>query len=220
MGALLGIIGGTTGIPEDWHEYIGDRIIQICVNPHYRHSLPKTCSEFTDKILDMQPILLKENGVNVSYGENNEYNQEEAFEVLRGYSEEYFDHSRFSFDVSDFHNFSATVNFEKEPVVKEFETTNINIKLEYLGTTAEVLQCKVVLVLPEGWSADYRKNLHIVRQMDLYPSEELAAGLPKQNECTLTITANENIEALNKIYIIITEERFPTPFVIPITLLG
>ena len=34
-GSILGIIKGHSGIPLDWREYIGDRIIPICINASY-----------------------------------------------------------------------------------------------------------------------------------------------------------------------------------------
>lgn len=220
VGAVMGIIGGTEGIPADWHEYIGDRIIQICINNHYRRLVPKTCTEFTERIMELQPAVLKENGVNLTYADITSYDQEQAFGVLNGYSSAYLSRSRFSFDISDYRHFYATVEYEEMPLAKRDESLNVKVKFKYLGTDAEVLQCKIDLVLPDGWVADYRKNLYVVRNCDLYTTKEQNISGETQNEFCLNIIPGENISAQNKIYIMVTEERLAVPFVIPITLLG
>lgn len=220
VGAIMGIIGGTKGIPADWYEYIGDRIMQICINNHYRREIPKTCTEFTERILKIQPELLRENDVIVTYSDTSDYNAEEAVKICDGYAENYCNRSRFSFDICDYRNLKATVEYEKAPVIKSGEDFNVNIKFDYFGTDAEVLQCEIKTILPEGWTTDCRKNFYVVRDCDLYTTKEQNISGEKQRELSFTITANDNIQPQNKVYLLLTEERFTVPFVIPIMLIG
>ena len=220
VGAVMGIIGGINGIPADWREYIGDRILQVCINPHYNPLLPKTCEAFTDRIMKIQPVLLKENEVDVTYSDNNSYNQEVAFGVLNGYSKEYLNRSRFSFDISDSHNITATVEYETAPIAHAFKEFNIKINFKHLGISAEILQCEFDLILPEGWTADYRKSMYIVRVCDYYTTKVQNISGEKQNEYSLKIIPGENILPQNHIYMLVNCEIFTSPLVIPITLLG
>lgn len=59
VGATLGILYGNDGIPADWAEYIGDKIItgslsQGCVGDNF----PKTCTELSERTVAMAPSVL------------------------------------------------------------------------------------------------------------------------------------------------------------------
>ena len=59
LGALLGIINGYSGIPEKWLKPIGDEISTVCINKtEWFFSVPKTVSEFADRIIKLAPIIL------------------------------------------------------------------------------------------------------------------------------------------------------------------
>lgn len=64
VGATLGILYGTEGIPDDWKEYLGDKINTICINGLVVNRIPKTCTELTDRVLDMIPVMLAANREN------------------------------------------------------------------------------------------------------------------------------------------------------------
>ena len=222
VGAVLGIIGGTKSIPSDWSEYIGDRILQISVNALYNIGLPKTCTELTQRVIKLIPEIFKT--VDKEYiveftGEDN-YNRKEAFSVLEGYSENYFKRSRFSFDVSNHFNISATVEYEKAPVIREFENFKIKVTFKNTAYEGEILHCTAKMFLPDGWNAEYSRNVHIVRNLDLYTADGQNISGETQNEYHFVVTANENIMASNKVYIMLESPYLYSPFVIPVTLLG
>ena len=149
VGAVLGIVGGTAGIPKDWQEYIGDRIIQKCINGHFTNQIPKTCTAFTDKILDMIPRVLDANGVTFSYGDTSCYNRAEAFAILEGYSASFWNRSRFSFDINDFRRISATVEYEREPVIRPGESFPVKVTFRHMGLwSGEMIYCSADLSLP------------------------------------------------------------------------
>lgn len=221
LGAILGIVGGTAGIPADWREYIGDRIMQVCINGHFAPRIPKTCTAFTDKILAMIPRVLEVHNVDASYGEEPCYNREEAFAVLEGYSASFWSRSRFSFDISDYRRLSATVEYEREPVIRPGESFPLKVTLRHLViATGEIIHFSADLSLPQGWSADYRKNIYIGRNVDMFEAPAQNPNGIHQNEYTFTITAGEQVAAQNKLFLHFTTPMFAQPFTIPITLLG
>ena len=58
LGALLGIMKGMDGIPQDWRAYIGDGIKSICLtNGHGR--FPQDCTELTDCLMNLLPVTLR-----------------------------------------------------------------------------------------------------------------------------------------------------------------
>ena len=221
VGAILGIVGGTAGIPTDWQEYIGDRIIQKCINGHFLRTVPKTCTEFTQRILDMIPRLLEVDWVNVTYGPETVYNKEEAFATLEGYSASFWSRSPFSFDINDFRRISATVEYEREPVIHPGETFPIKITFRHKGLwSGEIIHCSADLSLPQGWTADYRKNTYIGRTVDLFEAPGQNPKGIRQNEFTFTVTAGDLVAAQNRIFLNLSCPMLAQPFTVPITLLG
>ena len=59
VGATLGILFGTSIIPEDWRAYIGDRIITVAVSAvSVGRTFPKTCTELSNRICALAPAVL------------------------------------------------------------------------------------------------------------------------------------------------------------------
>ena len=224
VGAILGIVGGTAGIPADWQAYIGDSIRQICINGHLNMLVPATCSDFTDRVMAQIPALLEANGVPFAFGDSLCYDQQEAFDHMKGYSAAYWSRSRFSFDINDFRRISATVEYERAPVARPGESFPIKITFRHAGSDwanfVELIQCNVDLHLPEGWTADYSRRFHIVREHDLFETPGQNAYGIRQNEYTFTVTPGDRVDAQNRLYMILSSPMYPQPFTIPFTLLG
>ncbi len=62
VGALLGIIKGTKGIPEDWAAYIGSRIITCSVNMGASSRIPYTIDDLVRRVAKMAEICCYYNG--------------------------------------------------------------------------------------------------------------------------------------------------------------
>lgn len=216
----MGLIGGTAAIPEDWREYIGDRIVQYCVGAHYDHWLPKTCTALTERVIKTIPKMLGHHGVEVEFTDGKpEIDRNEAIKVLDGYSAKYFDRSRLSFDITDFFDLRATVEYEKDPVIKAGEEFTVSIKFTQLIGDRTVFGF-MDIPLPEGWTAKYNKTITIVKEGDLFEVESQNLSGIKQNVVEITLVPGENIQPVNKLYIHIDRQTHAIPFVIPITLLG
>ena len=63
VGATLGILGGMKIIPEDWKEHLGDSIVTMSVDVGTLRTIPTTCSELTDRVVNMAPIVLAANDI-------------------------------------------------------------------------------------------------------------------------------------------------------------
>lgn len=218
VGAILGILGGTSAIPDDWKEYIGDKIVQICANGHYAWRLPKSCTELTERVIKLIPQVLKANDVEAQIGDfKTEYDKEKSFGVLKGYADEFFkNRSRFSFDISDYSKLSAKVNYKKAPVIKPNEEFEITVNFSQV-VHSEPVHAFINVLLPDGWSAQYKKNMHVLRKYDLYGD---ARDGEDCNTLKIKVTAGENIENINRLYICATCDGYVLPFIIPVVLLG
>ena len=71
VGALLGIMGGTAAIPEDWRAYIGDNIISIAINPALFYPFRVlTCTDLAKRVAAQMPLMLQENGYRLATDKN------------------------------------------------------------------------------------------------------------------------------------------------------
>lgn len=61
VGAIFGIMYGTKGIPEDWKNHIGDRIITCCINMGVCFRRIGSCSELTERVVRLAPVVIEEN---------------------------------------------------------------------------------------------------------------------------------------------------------------
>ena len=61
VGSIFGIMHGTKGIPEDWKNHIGDRIITCCINMGVCFRRIGTCSELTERVVRLAPVVIEEN---------------------------------------------------------------------------------------------------------------------------------------------------------------
>ncbi|MBE6589028.1 MAG: ADP-ribosylglycohydrolase family protein [Ruminococcaceae bacterium] len=51
VGATMGILYGTKGIPVDWSEHIGDEIVTLSIDKGTLWGVPKTCTELTERVV-------------------------------------------------------------------------------------------------------------------------------------------------------------------------
>ncbi len=58
VGALLGIMGGTASLPEDWRAHVGDDIVSIAINSglFYPYRV-RTCTELAKRVIRQMPAM-------------------------------------------------------------------------------------------------------------------------------------------------------------------
>ncbi|MBQ9735244.1 MAG: ADP-ribosylglycohydrolase family protein [Clostridia bacterium] len=60
VGATLGILYGTAGIPRDWAEYIGDEIVTVSLaKGDVGNWFPKSCTEMASRIAEVMPTVMR-----------------------------------------------------------------------------------------------------------------------------------------------------------------
>ena len=58
VGATMGILYGTAGIPKDWSEYIGDEIVTISLaKGNNAKNTPSTCTELTERVVKVAKVV-------------------------------------------------------------------------------------------------------------------------------------------------------------------
>lgn len=209
-GALLGLMNGIEYIPEDWKEYIGDRIVTMCINGSYIFRVPKTCSELTERIMNLMPSVMKTYDIDVEYtDEKTNIDEIKDIKILEGYAQTIFDRSPYSFEISNGLHTEALIEYDCEPVVKAGE--DFKVKVTLTNNRASAHHHRVDVFLPEGWTADYDRTCF---------SDQRTRITSKESKWEMTIHVGERVDSVNRIPIMISTSSHAVPVMIPIVLLG
>ncbi|HHY82594.1 MAG TPA: ADP-ribosylglycohydrolase family protein [Clostridiales bacterium] len=207
VGAVLGIMKGMKGIPEDWRSHIGDGIVTISLD-NSCWAVAKTCTELTERTFDMVPLVLKANKANVMLHDGDDVVSDE--DINKMYStdiaQKLYSTPGYSYSF-DFIYAGARVEFDGEPVIEP--SGSINVKVRFFNKMNDAKHLNIQLHLPEGWTASgWRRDVYLRHQ-------EPASAL-----WSATITANEHVEAVNRVIIEASVMGRPSVCLIPITILG
>lgn len=209
VGATLGILGGTAIIPQDWRDYIGDRIVTISINGQEVYLLPKTCTELTEQLIRNIPAVMSNFDVSVSFtdGETKfdekiikQYNQKTADDIIKL--------TKYSYEILNFHPFSARLEYEKCPKIAPLETHKVRI--HFLNNYQEPRRMNLRLIMPDGWTAGaYQKTicLEIKANQDNVDYTQFV---------DFEITAGESVDAINNVYLEVSSATFAQRVMIPI----
>lgn len=209
-GSILGIMCGADKIPEELKDYIGDNIITMSINGSYWGPIPKTCTELTRRVIQLIPSVMKSQGIYMEYTDGeNEYDKDEAFKVLQGYSSKIMSRSPYSFEVSCGYHLKAVVEYEKNPKIGPLE--EFNFKITYSHRMEQTIQAEVEFIIPDGFTAEYQRNIFFY-----YNNQTAIADTTYKYK----ITAGEMISARNEIIICVKTPVNAMPIYIPITILG
>ena len=114
LGSIFGILNGTAGIPEDWKKHIGDEIITISLNNADRNFV-KNCTDLTDHVFSMAPVVLKANRAAVQLTDGPDEIPSEDIAALKQNStvKKLWERPGYSYTV-DFIHASGRVEFDED----------------------------------------------------------------------------------------------------------
>ncbi len=226
IGAILGIINGTEIIPQDWKEYIGDKIITISIALANLsgNSCPKTCTELTDRIVDLIPRVI--NSSRREYTLNQVYPlREKRYMEYTDESTDYgnehsilpMDHTEFALNLQkrigysyDFnlHYAIARVSYPDTAFIKPNETKTVEIS--FVGKTVQTNNISFNYYPPEGFFVEGPKGKMLYR----------LPGDGTDFKITLNVTAGENVSFINKGIIEVTADNHCIVGYLPLIFIG
>lgn len=214
VGATLGILNGTAGIPSDWAEYIGDSIVTCAIARGVDVDWPPTCTELTKKVTLYAPIMLTTNNVDVTFTDADSEIPENIVELLLDKSALGKIYSNIKPNTARYDSpwVSAEVSFHGEPEITPCGERKITI--EFFNNNwiygDMIYNLNFRWWLPEGFSVEGAKTARILNRT--------AHG----NKLTvdLTIKAGEVVESSNRCVLEVTASDRGTALYIPIVLLA
>lgn len=215
VGATLGIIGGTSAIDDELKRNIGDKIVTMSVCGTYLWMMPKTCTEFAERITRLVPSVMENEKVEFAFtGDETEFSGGEKEKFNAPCVAEVLNRAPYSYDITNHRPFSARVELDKSPKIYPCESRKVTLTITTAPGIIEQRKLQIRLILPSGWRAEnYEKNILLQ-----YP--QLQYGITVSAKTTFTVTAGENVESVNRIYAEITGSSIAAPVIVPITFVG
>lgn len=220
IGALMGIIKGGKGIPEDWLEHIGDDIITISVKKGH-NAWPENCTQLTECVMNLLPVttrtplptLIKGESVEVELVEDdNDFSEFDKTEFCGdNFVKSVFFRSPYSFKLNNPYA-EIWVEFDAEPRIMPGGSLSGRISAS-IKTMPEQKHFHLRWLLPEGWNVTGRLNLHANAEQSQYKKWS-------STEFTLTVAEDACIMANNRLILDITCPGRALPILIPIIVLG
>lgn len=214
VGSILGIVGGTAAIPQDWREYIGDRIVTKCINGHRSEDFPQSCKELTDRVIQAanktmnDPLDFDFSFSDKDSGIDGDINYKNRFAI-----EKLLNRKPYSYDIPENHFVKGIVEFDGEPILKNGGELSFTVSFysEYLNTLN--LECKVTA--PEGIEAEYNRNV-FVQPLDVTEfSKDILT-----DKLSVTLKATGELKAQNTVLIEIVAGGRAHIAAVPVTVLG
>ncbi len=236
VGATLGILYGTAGIPEDWKKHIGDDIITVSIaKGNNGKFVPKTCTELTERVVALAPSVL--------YADSMQFAKDPIRKVVRTLSEilpegrmEIGEGSELPENPADalkklaliaredcealapysmrFENVTleAQLTLSGEPQLAPEESISVHLDLQAkISLEDEPRNLKFRWILPEGWRAEGKRTVM------LHGFDPHATGA---RALDFVITAGECVDAENRVVLEISEVGRFAPLYCSFVLLG
>ncbi len=206
-GALLGIMYGMKVIPEDWRVYLGDNIVTVSINRGSIGGIPATCTELTERVVNLVQAVLKANRVDVmltSDGDDVPTIADKSPAAQKLYSQ-----PANSFTV-ELAYISVCAELLDMPKIKPFG--QVRVRLHFTNKYSQPMHLKLRYLPPEGFTASGEKSIYL---------NHFTAYTNCDNDFVdVVITAGENVEAVNRIVVEVIGEGRCTAAYVPIVLLG
>lgn len=215
VGATLGIVGGTAGIPDDWKKQVGDRIYTVSINGSYAYRMPKTCTALTDRVLALVPDVMKANRVKFEFTDGeSEYGEKDLKKYTKLTSKELLDRMPYSYDIKPSNLFSVRVELDNSPRVKAGDKRLVTLTFTSAKRNAVPRMLYIKLITPDNLTVEnYEKTLALE-----YPQPE--HGIWGVSKTSFEVTVGERLETVDRLYAEITCTTIPYPVIVPVVFLG
>ncbi len=227
VGAFLGILRGTAGIPTDLTEYIGDRILTMSIDrsSDWVKIFPETCTELSERVIRLMPTVMQAHSIDLVPADGEADGRlypagapSTLPPTLYGSSvEEFMAQIPYSFCVDD-HGIIALVHYEGEPYIKPNGQLTVTVELCNPQYDAQWLNVRVYA--PEGWTADYKKSVCFLHPSSCSTGPKGLGNVTGRTAWQVTFTAGDSVEAVNRIPVMMEILGYPLPVCIPLTVLG
>ncbi len=232
VGAVLGILHGTAGIPSELSAYIGDAIVTMSIDrsSDWGHLVPQTCTELCDRIVRQMPAFFLAHRICVEAVEGDASAPVFPRDIpcqppippnapltAQKPVMDFLALPPYSFIVKN-RALGATVHYTDEPYLTPGKPLTITVDFENSEYDAQWL--KLTVHTPVGVTATYQKSLCILHPSSCKSGENGLGYTAGRASWSLTFSTDLPIEAHNRIPVTVEIQGYPMPLILPLVVLG
>ena len=220
VGAILGIINGTQGLPADWCEYIGDKIVTCSIGGDMLFRFAKTSTDFANRLLE-QAGKATSGRIRIVDNEDDNFEDVNLLKGGRSYAEALGKISPWSYDVYYAGKYRMRVEFDRQPDIKPCES--IKVKLSVINNYFVQKSYNIRWILPEGWSVEGSKHLTTHTVTNRVRPDGSVCEMPSTSDIAIgeyVITAGEKVDAVNHLIVEAQCAGYPTVGFAEVIILG
>ncbi|MGM9652362.1 MAG: ADP-ribosylglycohydrolase family protein [Eubacteriales bacterium] len=217
IGSIMGILGGTAYIPQDWKQHIGDTITTVSVDKGVLWGVAKDCVELTNRVMRQIPVMLQANNIGIDiHAAENKADEADVEKMYGGaVAADLCARPSRSFDMP-FPLFTARVIFDDDPTVAANGSVRMRILFKNGQNCRFPRHLNLSWYLPEGWSVEgCKKEVYLPHTRPSIASEPHTA-----KEISFIVHAGDKVDFQNRLVLCADCIGYPTPALIPITILG
>ena len=226
VGALLGIMGGTAALPEDWRAHVGDDIVSIAINLGLFYPFRfRTCTELAKRVIAQMPAMYLAHKRTIPTDENGKRYISVPDDAADNGGIWQRNVAYIKRDIASNKPFGAEYSFGPvTAVVRTLEAPEIRplgeveVEITFRNEADIYGNCPYGLrlswLLPEGFTVESEdgQRLYLPHRNSHFP-QAVATYRAK-------ITAGETVAATNRLVLEVEIEGRPTVGYLPVTLLG
>lgn len=177
LGATLGILLGHSGIPKEWSEPIGEKIVTIAIDRGSRWDYPRTIGELTDEVMTLVPEFLRagRTGLGVS-SQPTDLSSLVALDDPK-MAQRIWAKSPFAVEF-DFIHTKCLIDYLREPTIKPSETMSLALTL--INQMPDHRHMKIRFLLPDGWIVSPNPSVETLLLQDQTKRLEFTVTAPEQ----------------------------------------
>ena len=215
VGATLGILGGTSGIPEDWKDYLGDDIVTVSINKASGIRVPKNCTELTERVVKQAPVMLVHNWVDTQFTDGEEEIPEDVFEnfMKKDLTKNTLEKMKEYSFVTEMNFCNITAVYDGVPEIKPGASKKVTLIFEnntfVYGNSPYNLSIR--------WLHDQNFSVSGPKEVRLPAKDRHSDGT---QAIQYVITAGENVLPVNRIVAEVVAQGRPTAGYVSVVLMG
>ncbi len=226
VGAFLGILYGTKGIPTDLAEYIGDRILTMSIDrsADWAKIFPETCAELTERVIRLMPVVMQAHKIWLTSTDGDPEgglypDTAPSVASVKPAVSVFMAQKPLSYTVKN-HSVTADIHYEREPYLKAGEALTVTVDLTNPQYDAQWL--KITVHTPAGWTADYQSSVCLLHPSSCSTGAKGLGNVTGRATWQVTFTLPEGVkpDAVNRIPVTVEILGYPEALVIPMIVLG
>jgi ADP-ribosylglycohydrolase len=209
LGSILGILMGLDGIPKEWIEPIGERIVTIAIDRGSMWGrLPNDVSVLTDMVMSQVPVMMGSfpGGVEIADKPTDLSGVPDLKLDDNGTARSLWSRSPYAVTF-DFVHTRVEVDYQRDPDIAAGKPFPMTVTL--YNQMPDIRHMDLIWHLPQGWAVTPSEASHVV--LDHWPPER---------KVTVEITANRVDKGVNRGILEIVAPGRPTVGLIPLVFMS